>query len=105
MSFAKNMGKNIGKNVSKNYSQKLLDYAKQSALKSTSKRVIQKTAEAAVALIVTKTIDLTRKSQELHQIIIQKQLKMKEQNTRFDEAIPKKRCISPRERQEIIDDL
>ena len=55
-SFAKNMGKNIGKNTSKNLSgkysprmlvmhQKLLDHAKKSAtdaLKTSSKRVIQK---------------------------------------------------------------
>ena len=47
------MGKNIGKNVSKclnsKYSQKILDHAKQSAtdaFKTSSKRVIQKTAEA-----------------------------------------------------------
>ena len=58
MSFAKNMGKDIGKNISKNvsgkYSQKLLDHAKQSttdALKTTSKRVIRKTAEATDDLI------------------------------------------------------
>ena len=51
-SFVKNMGKNIGKNISKNlsskYSQKLLDDAKQSAtdaIKTASKRVIQKAAE------------------------------------------------------------
>ena len=50
LSFAKKMGKNIGKNISKNwshkYSQKILDHAKQSApdaLKTISKRVIQKT--------------------------------------------------------------
>ena len=47
------MGENIGENISKKlrgkYCQKLLDHAKQSAtdtLKTTSKRVIQKTAEA-----------------------------------------------------------
>ena len=52
------MGKNIGKNVSKNvngkYIQKLLDPAKKSetgALKISSKRVIQKTAESASDLI------------------------------------------------------
>ena len=52
LSLGKNMGKNIGQNVSKNlsgkYSQKLFNCAKQSAtdaLKTTSKRVIQKTAE------------------------------------------------------------
>ena len=48
--FAKNMGKNIGKNFIKNlsgkYSQKPLDRARQSAidaLKTSSKRAIQKT--------------------------------------------------------------
>ena len=51
MSFAKNMGKNIGKNMSKSlnskYNQKRLDHTKQSprnALKTSAKRVIQKTA-------------------------------------------------------------
>ena len=50
MPFTKNMDKNIGKHISKNmrgkYSQKP-DHAKQlapDALKTTSKRVIQKTA-------------------------------------------------------------
>ena len=61
LSFAKNMGKNIGKNISKNlsgiYSQKLLDHTKKTAadvLKATSKRVIQKTAEATCDLIGNK---------------------------------------------------
>ena len=49
--FAKNMGKSIGKNISKTlsgkYSQELLDHPNQSAtgaLKTSSRRVIQKTA-------------------------------------------------------------
>ena len=45
LSFAKN----IGKNVSNKYNQKLLDNAKKSTIdeiKTTSKRAIQKTAEA-----------------------------------------------------------
>ena len=53
LSYAKNMGKNIGKNISKNlsakYSQKLFDHAKQSttdALKTSSKRVIQKNSRS-----------------------------------------------------------
>ena len=53
LSFAKNMGKNIGKNISKTlcgkYSQNLLDHVEQSArdaLKTSSKIVIQKAAEA-----------------------------------------------------------
>ena len=68
LSFAKSMLKNIGKNISKNLNgkcspgmlamrQKLLDYAKQSlidALKPSSKRVIQKTAETTDDLICNK---------------------------------------------------
>ena len=51
LSFAKTMGKSIGKNMSKHlngkYGQKFLDHAKKSdkdSIKTTSKRVIQKTA-------------------------------------------------------------
>ena len=62
LSFAKNIGKNIGKNTSKNlkgkYSRKLLEHDNQSStdvFKTASKRVIQKTAEAAGDLIVNKT--------------------------------------------------
>ena len=61
LSFAKNMGKNIGKSISKNlsgkYSQSLLDHAKKSAtdaLKTTSKGIIQKIAEATDDLISSK---------------------------------------------------
>ena len=52
------MGRNIGKNISKSlsgkYSQKLLPHAKKSAtdaIKTSSKRVIQKLTEAAGDLI------------------------------------------------------
>ena len=58
LSFAKNIGKNIDKNISKSlsgrYSQKLIDHTKKStadALKISSKRAIQKTAEATGDLI------------------------------------------------------
>ena len=54
--FAKNMGKNL----SNKYGQKLLDSAKKSttdAIKTASKRVIQKTAEATGDLIGNKTAD------------------------------------------------
>ena len=50
----KNIGKTISKNLSGKYSQKLLNHAKQSAtsaLKTNSKRVIQKTAEATGDLV------------------------------------------------------
>ena len=49
--MGKNVGKNISKNLSGKYSQKPLDHAKKSvtdALKTSSKRVIQKTAEILV---------------------------------------------------------
>ena len=56
--FAKNLGRNICKNISKilssKHSQELLDYAKQpatDALKTTSRKAIQKKAEAAGDLI------------------------------------------------------
>ena len=64
LSFAKNMGKNVSKNISKNlggkYSQKPLDNAKQSAtdaLKTSSKRVIQKPAETTGNFIGNKFAD------------------------------------------------
>ena len=57
LSFAKNKGKHIDKNINKNlsgkYSQKRLDQAKKPAtdvLKTSLKRVIQKTAEDSMTL-------------------------------------------------------
>ena len=55
------MGKNIGRNLSGKYNQKLFDYAKISAtdeLKTSSKRVIQKTAEATGDLVGNKIADI-----------------------------------------------
>ena len=108
MSFAaKNMGKNIGKSISKNlsgkYSQKLLTHAKKSAtdvLKTTSKRVIQKTSKATGDLISNKIADKITKPQKFHHKIIQKRLQMNMIN-----EIPNERYIFPKERQKIIDDL
>ena len=70
MSFAKN----IGKNLSNKYGQKFLDGAKKSkadAIKTTSKRAIQKTAEATGDLIgnkiAVKTTSVSKNSPtELH---------------------------------------
>ena len=56
LSFAKNMGKNL----SNKYGEKLVDSAKTSttdAIKTGSKRAIQKTAEATDDLIVNKIAD------------------------------------------------
>ena len=69
LSFAKNMAKNTVENISKNlsskYSQKLLHHAKKSttdALKTSSKRVIQKIAEATRDLVATKIADKIAKA-------------------------------------------
>ena len=82
--FARNMGKNIGKKISKNlsskYSEKFLDHAKQSAtgaLKTASKRAIQKTAEASDDLNCNKVDEKIAKSQKIHHGLIQLQLKKK----------------------------
>ena len=60
LSFARKIRGNIGKNLSSKYSQELLDYPKQSTtdvFKTTSKRAIQKTAEAIGDLIGNKIVD------------------------------------------------
>ena len=93
MSFARSM--------SNKYGQKLVDTAKKSAtdsMKATSKRAIQKTAEATGGLIGNKIADkITSVS------------KKKSNNNNDDDdvklATHKKRYISPEERQQIIDEL
>ena len=66
LTFARNMDKNISKNLSSKYGQKLLDHAKQpatDALKTASKRAIQKIAEATGDLIGNEIADkITRVS-------------------------------------------
>ena len=87
--------------MSGKYSQKLLDHAKKSAtvaLKTSSKRVIQKTAQATSDFIGNKIANkITKLSKNL-----------KENNSETDEhdkEIPKERYVSPEERQEIIGEL
>ena len=87
--------KNVGKNLSNKYSQRLLDTAKKSttdAIKTTSKRAIQKTAEATGDLIGNKISDkITSISKSL------KELHSKEKNSteEANNEIPKERYISP----------
>ena len=80
--FAKNMGKNL----SNKYGQKLLDSAKKSttdAIKTASKRAIQKTAEATGDLIGNKTADkITSVSRKLTK-------GLKNNETEVDRASPK----------------
>ena len=85
LSFAKKVRKNIGINISKHlrskYSQKRLDHDKQSAadaLKTASKRVIQKTEKAIGVLAGSRiTYKIFKISKLLHRIV-QKQLHIKE---------------------------
>ena len=73
LSFAENMGRNISKNLSSKDSQKLLDHAKQSAtdaLKTSSKRVIQETAEATGDILEMKLLIKLQESQKLYHRII-----------------------------------
>ena len=108
------MGKNIGTNISKNLSgkysprmlavrQKLFDHAKQfatDALKTSSKRVIKKAAEATGDLIGNKTANkitkLSKKSQQYNSEIV---------TNEHDKEILKEKCVSPEGWQEMIDEL
>ena len=100
LSFAKNMGKN----VSNKYCQKLLYSAKKSttdAIKAASKGAIQKTAKSIGDLIDNKISDkITSVSKKSA-----KGLQNNESEVDVKRATPKKRYISPEERQQIIDEL
>ena len=89
MSFAKNMVKNF----------KLLNSAKTSttdAIKTASKRVIQKTAEATGDLIDNTTADKTTS-------VSKKSPKELHSQNEDEIEIPKERYISPNKGQQIID--
>ena len=91
MSFAKNMGKHL----SNKYGQKLLDSAKISttdAIKTASRRAIQKTAKAKFDLIGNKTAD------EITSISKKSPKKLQNNETEANKA-------SPEVRQQIIDEL
>ena len=95
LSFARNMGKSL----SSKYSQKILDTAKKSttnAIKTPSKRAIQKTAEATGDLIGNKIADKITS--------ISKKPSNNSSNVDDDVELTthKKRYISPEERQQII---
>ena len=97
---------NIGKNLSNKYRQKLLDSAKKSttdAIKTASKRAIQKTAEATGDLINNKIDDkITSASKKSNN-------NNNNNNNNEDEYVEitthKKRYISPEERQQFINEL
>ena len=102
LSFAKNMGKRL----SNKYGQKLLDSAKKSttdAIKTSSKRAIQKTAEATGDLIGNKIAD------KITSVSKKKPTKELHNNDETEEdaeiTTHKKTCISLEERQQIINEL
>ena len=95
----------MGKSLSNKYGQKRVDSAKKSttdAIKIASKTAIQKTAEATGDLIgnkiADKKISISKKpAKELHNI--------DETEEDGETTTHKKRCVSPEERQQIIDKL
>ena len=100
LSFTKNMSKSL----SNKYGQKILDSAKKSttdAIKTASKRAIQKTVEATSDLIGNKTDDTItsvskkKSAKELHNNDV----------TDVEITTPKKRYISPEGRKQIIEEL
>ena len=100
LSFANNMGKSL----SNKYGQKRLNSAKKftmDATKTASKRAIQKTAEATGDLIDNKFADkITSVSKKFTT-----ELPNDETEEYIERATPKKRYISPEERQQLIDEL
>ena len=95
--------KNMGKTVNSEYSQKLIDQAKQSAtdaIKTSSKRVIQKTAEATVRLIGNKSANRITKVSKNSQ-----QNNSETFTNEHHKEIPKEGYIPPEEIQEIIEEL
>ena len=94
----------MGKKLSNKFRQKLLDNAKKSttyAIKTASPRAIQKTEQAAGDLIGNKIVDkITNVSKKST-----KELQNNETEVGVQKATPKKRYISPEERQQIIDEL
>ena len=94
----------MDKNLSSKYGQKLLDSAKKSTtdpIKTASKRETPKTAEATGDWIDNKIADkitsVFKKSS--------KPVQNNETEEDVERATPKKRYISPEERQQIIDEL
>ena len=97
--------KNIGKILSKKHGQKRIDGAKKSAtdaIKTASKRAIQKAAEATGDLVGNKIVDKITS-------VSKKPVKGLHNNDKTEEdaeiTTHKKRYISPEERHQIIDEL
>ena len=103
LSFAKNMGKSL----SNKYGQKLFDSTKTStadAIKTASKRAIQKTTAATSDLIGNKIADkITSASKTPVKELHNNDDETKEEDVEI--TTRRKRYISPEERQQSIDEL
>ena len=100
LSFVQNMGKNW----SNKYGQKLLRSAKKyaaDAIKTASKRAIQKTAETAGDLIGNKIADKITSVSKTSTNALQNN----ETEEDVERATPKKRYISLEERKQIIEEF
>ena len=98
MSFAKNMGRHL----SNKFGEKFIDSAKKSTtdtMKTASKTAVQKTTEATGHLIGNKIADkITNVSKTSTQ-------ELQNDGASNEIETPKKRYISPEERQQTIDEL
>ena len=91
--------------MSDKYSQKLVDTAKKSAtdaIKTALKTAIQKTAEATGDLVGNK---IAEKITSASKKSLKKPHDEEIQSTEVNDEIPKERYISPKKRQQIIDEL
>ena len=97
LSFAKN----VGKGLSNKYGQNFLDSAKKSTtdvIKTASKKVSQKTAEATGDLIDNKIADKITSASK-------KKSNNNNNNENVELTTHKKKYISPEERQQVINEL
>ena len=99
----------VAKSLSNKYGQKLLDSAEKSttdAIKTASRRVFKKPAEATGDLIGNKIADkITSVSKKSATELHSKELPNDETEEDVEIATHKKRYISREERQQIIDEL
>ena len=108
LSFHRNMGTHetkVVKSMSNKYGQKLADTAKKSAtnaIKTASKRAIQKIAEVTGDLLANKIFDKITSSSKTS---LKKPRDKQSSPTEVNNEIPKEKYISPKERQQIIDEL
>ena len=99
----KNIDRNISKNLNGKQTQKPFDHDKQSTtdeIKTSSKRVIQKIAEATGDQIgnkiANKITGISKKLQQNNSVTV---------ISEYGKEIPKERYVCPRERQKITDGL